>query len=236
MSHAEAPPAAPLGRLLLLGMFVAGFATFWLLGGPQWLSLDTLREHRDGLLAWTEQQRLLAVVLALAAYTLAVALSVPGAVVLSLATGLLFGRWLGTAIIVAAATLGATLVFLAARYLFADWARRRLPPRAQTLIAGFDRNAFNYLLFLRLVPVFPFWLVNLAPAFTQVQLRTYVVGTALGIIPGSFVFANLGRQLGRIKSLDELLSPGTLVALALLGLLALVPVLVNRTRTPATKP
>lgn len=235
MSHADVPPpAAPLRRLLLLAVFIGGFAAFWLLGGREWLSLDALRENRDALIGWTERNRGLAVLSAMAAYAAAVALSVPGAVVLSLATGLLFGRWLGTAIIVAAATLGATLVFLAARYLFADWARGRLPAKAQSLIAGFDRNAFHYLLFLRLVPVFPFWLVNLAPAFTRVRLRTYVAATALGIIPGSFVFANLGRQLGRIESLDELLSVGTLGALALLGLLALVPVLVNRTRSTPT--
>jgi uncharacterized membrane protein YdjX (TVP38/TMEM64 family) len=101
--------------------------------------------------------------------------------------------------------------------------------------AGFAAHAFNYLLFLRLVPVFPFFLVNLAPAIAGIPLRTYVLATAIGIIPGSFVFVNVGEALGRIESTRDLVSPGTLLALALLGALALVPVLWRKTRTPESE-
>jgi uncharacterized membrane protein YdjX (TVP38/TMEM64 family) len=120
-------------------------------------------------------------------------------------------------------------VFWLARYLFADWAEQRLRGNAmaQKIIDGFQTDAFNYLLFLRLVPVFPFWLVNLAPAFTHVSLRLYVVTTFLGIIPGSFVYANLGQSLGNIKQLDQLLSFETLLAFSLLGALSLTPVLLK---------
>jgi uncharacterized membrane protein YdjX (TVP38/TMEM64 family) len=168
---------------------------------------------------------------AAAVYTVATAFSVPGAVVLSLGVGFLFGRWVGTAVIVVAATLGATLVFLAARYLFQDAARQRLGTTGRRVIEGFQDNAFNYLLFLRLVPLFPFWLVNLVPALTGIRLRTYVAATAIGILPGTFVFANLGQSLGRIDSLGGLLSPGLLLAFGLLGLLSLVPVLLKRFRS-----
>ena len=154
----------------------------------------------------------------------ATAFSVPGALVLSLTMGFLFGRWLGTVLVVIAATIGATLVFLAARYLFADAARRRMGALGEKINAGFTENALNYLLFLRLVPLFPFFLVNLAPAFTTISVRTFVIGTLIGIIPGSFVFVNLGQTLGRIDSLSGLLSTETIAAFVLLGALALVPV------------
>jgi uncharacterized membrane protein YdjX (TVP38/TMEM64 family) len=144
--------------------------------------------------------------------------------VLSLTMGFVFGRWVGTVLAVLAATIGATIVFLAARYIFADAARKRLGALGEKINAGFTKNAFSYLLFLRLVPVFPFFLVNLAPAFTSIPLRTYVLGTFLGIIPGTFVFVNLGQTLGRIDSLQGLVSGETLGAFALLGLFALVPV------------
>ena len=101
---------------------------------------------------------------------------------------------------------------------------------AAKLISGFNDNALHYLLFLRLVPLFPFWLVNLAPAFTPIKLRTYVIGTAIGILPGCFVFANLGQSLGRIDSLNQLVSTETLLAFGLLGLFALLPVLMKKFR------
>jgi len=104
-------------------------------------------------------------------------------------------------------------------------------PAAAKILGGFERDAFNYLLFLRLVPVFPFWLVNLAPAFTAIPLRTYFVATAVGIVPGSFVFANLGQSLGRIESLEGLLSGEVIAALALLGALVLAPVVIKKWRT-----
>ncbi|HEX2091891.1 MAG TPA: VTT domain-containing protein [Longimicrobiaceae bacterium] len=223
---------APWPRILVLGLFAGGVAAFFALGGDEWLRFETLRAHRDELLAYTREHYGRALALAFAVYVATVALGVPGATVLSVAVGCLFGRWVGAALIVTAATLGATLVFLGARYLFADAARRRLGPRARRIVEGFGRDAVSYLLFLRLVPIFPFWLANLIPAFAPVSTRTYVVTTAVGILPGSFVFANLGESLGRIESADQVLSRPVLVALGLLGLLALTPVAVRKLRKP----
>jgi uncharacterized membrane protein YdjX (TVP38/TMEM64 family) len=227
----HAPPAA-WKRLLLLGVFAGGVVAFFALGGDEALRFETLREHRDELLAYTRAHYGRMLVISFAFYAATVAVSVPGATVLSLAAGFLFGRWVGTALIVSAATLGATAVFLAARYLFADAARRRLGERARRFMEGFRHDAVSYLLFLRLVPVFPFWLSNLVPAFTPVRTRTYVLTTAVGILPGSFVFANLGESLGRIDSPRQLLSPEVLLALALLGVLALLPVFIRKLRSP----
>ena len=224
------PVADRLIKALIVLVFAAGLGAFFALGGQRYLTLDMLQQHRDALLTYTQAHYWQAMLIALAAYTAATAFSFPGGALMSLAIGFLFGRWVGSGVIVIAATLGATLVFLAARYLFADAARKRLGGRLRELSEGFARDGFNYLLFLRLVPLFPFWLVNLAPAFTGIRLSTYVVATAVGIIPGTFVFANLGQSLGRIHSTAQLLSPETVIALALLGLLSLVPVLVKKFR------
>jgi uncharacterized membrane protein YdjX (TVP38/TMEM64 family) len=213
---------------LIFFIFAGGLIAFFALGGDQYLTLETVKSHRDDMLTYVQQHRLLMITGAIIVYTVSTALSIPGALILSLTVGFLFGRWIGTAIIVISATFGATLVFLAARYLFADAAQRRVGNVARKIITGFHANAFNYLLFLRLVPVFPFWLVNLVPAFTPIHLRTYFAATAIGIIPGSFVFANLGQSLGRIDSADQILSPQILMAFVLLGLFALIPVAVKK--------
>ncbi|MBP8295130.1 MAG: TVP38/TMEM64 family protein [Burkholderiales bacterium] len=218
-------------KVLILAAFVATIATFFALGGQRYLSLETIKANRDALLDFTRDHHMAMMGIAFLVYAVAVAGSLPGAVVLSLTCGFLFGRWWGSLVIVLAATLGATLVFLAARYLFADWARTRMGALGQKINAGFSENAFNYMLFLRLVPAFPFFLVNLAPAFTSIKVSTYVLATAIGIIPGTFVFANLGERLGTIDSLSGLVSKETLAAFALLGLLALVPIAIRKFRS-----
>lgn len=215
-------------KVLIALLFGSGLVAFFALDGQHYLNLETLQQNRGALLAYTHANYWTMLVIAVAVYVIATALSVPGGVLLSLTMGFLFGRWVGTGLILVSATIGATLVFLAARYLFANAARQRLGSKLRELSDGFTHDAFNYLLFLRLVPLFPFWLVNLAPAFTGIRLSTYIVATAIGIIPGAFVFANLGQSLGHIQSMAQLVSPETLGALALLGMLALVPVLAKK--------
>ncbi|MDD2738745.1 MAG: TVP38/TMEM64 family protein [Methylomonas lenta] len=205
---------------------------FFLFDGPHMLSLENIRENRDALLEFTGRHYLSMLLLCGIGYIVSTAFSLPGGTVLSLLLGFLFGRWVGTFLIVISATLGAVAVFWLARYLLADWAQKRLQQSAlsQKILNGFDEDAFNYLLFLRLVPLFPFWLVNLAPAFTSVSMRTYLITTFIGIAPGSFIFANLGQSLGSIDSLDQLFSWQTILALSLLGGLSLVPVLSKRSQ------
>ena len=229
------PPAAtPSGsraiKLSLVALFVGVVVAFFALGGHRYLSLDAIKANRDALLAFTQAHFAASLAIAFVVYVAATAFSLPGGLVLSLTVGFLFGRWIGTALVVVAATIGATLVFVAARYVFADAARRRLGAFGERINAGFTENAFSYLLFLRLVPLFPFFLVNLAPAFTSIPLATYALATFVGVIPGTFVFVNLGQTLGRIESLQGLVSAETLGAFALLGVFALVPVAIRKLR------
>ena len=218
-------------KALVAALFIGALIAFFVLRGHDYLDLDTIKRNRDALLSFADAHFASALVIAFAVYVAAVAFSVPGATVLSLTMGFIFGRWVGTALVVIAATVGATLLFLAARYLFADAARKRLGTLGEKINAGFTQNAFSYVLFLRLVPLFPFFLINLALAFTTIRLSTYVLATAIGIIPGTFVFVNLGQSLGRIESLQGLLSPEVIGGLGLLALFALVPPLVQKWRS-----
>ena len=220
-------PAWP--RIALAVLILGALAAFLAWGGR--LDLETLRTHRAVLLAFTRAHYAPMLLAATVVYGVATALSFPVGVVMTLAVGFLFGRWVGTAVVVLAATVGATGAFLSARYLFANAVRRRMGPRLQRLSRGFDQDAFNYILFLRLVPVFPFWLMNLVPAFTPVSARTFFFATLLGILPGTFVFVNMGESLAHIDSPRDLVGAQTLLALALLGAMSLVPILIRKLRT-----
>jgi uncharacterized membrane protein YdjX (TVP38/TMEM64 family) len=211
----------------LVAAFLAVIVGFFALGGQDYLNLATIKANRDALLGFADRNLAAALAVGFLVYAGATAFSLPGGLVLSLTMGFVFGRWVGTLLVIVAATVGATLVFLAARYVFADAARSRLGALGAKINAGFTENAFSYLLFLRLVPLFPFFLVNLAPAFTSIPVRTFVLATFIGIIPGSFVFVNLGQTLGHIDSLQGLVSRETLAAFALLGVFALLPVLLK---------
>ncbi len=217
-------------RLIIVAIFVGALVAFFALGGNEYLRLESVKRHRDELQTFVAMHYAPALLIAFLVYAAATAFSLPIAIVLSLTIGFLFGRWVGTSIVVAAATIGATLLFIAARYLFADAARKRLGTVGERINAGFTKNAFLYLLFLRLVPLFPFFLVNLAPAFTTIPVSTFVAATAVGIIPGTFVFVNLGQALGSIDSPTGLLSPELVGSLLLLAMLALVPVIVQKIR------
>jgi uncharacterized membrane protein YdjX (TVP38/TMEM64 family) len=231
----EAPGASRGSRWkkIVLGTVVLGAITAGLVWGGHF-DFVTLKAHRAELLAYTREHYTAMLLGVLVVYTVATAISFPMGIVMTFAVGFLFGRWVATAIVVLAASVGATLAFLSARYLFADAVKRRMGPRLQRLARGFERDAFNYILFVRLVPVFPFWLMNLVPAFTPVTARTFFVATLIGILPGTFVFANVGESLARIQSPRDLVGTQTLVALALLGASSLVPIVIKKLRTRKT--
>jgi len=214
---------------IALGLVGAFLAVRWS-GLGETLSLATLARHREALLGFVAAHWPVAAGAYVGAYVLAVAFSVPGAVFLTLAGGFLFGAVAGTLLTVIGATIGATAVFLLARTLFGADALARLGPRAAALAVALRRNAASYLLVLRLVPLFPFFLVNLVPAFVGVRPVVYVVTTFFGILPGTAVFSLAGAGLGDVLALGgefevrAVLTPeviGALVGLAVLALAAI---------------
>lgn len=224
------PPRFSWARLVPIGVLLAGLALFFLLGLDRYVSFKTLSEHFTGLKNWVAVRGAVALATFGLVYAVMVAFSVPGALVLTLGGAMLFG-WVATAaVVVVAATLGATAVFLAARFGLGEPLRARAGPTLKKMEAGFRANAFNYMLVLRLVPLFPFWLVNLAPAFLGVPATTFVVATAIGIAPGTVVFSIIGEGLGGVVaaggdiSSDRILTPTMIAALVALAGLALVPV------------
>ena len=231
------PPAKrQLLRILPLAVLAAGFALFFILGLERELSLESLRAHQADLLARVAAHGVAAALIFVVIYVAVVAFSVPAAAPLTLAGGFLFGVWEGGGLTVIAATIGATIVFLATRTALAGPIRARAGPRIRAMEDGFRKNAFNYLLALRLVPVFPFFLVNLAAGLLGMRLAPYVLATLIGIVPASFVYAGLGSGLGTIFENGGSPDPGIILRpallLPLLGLaaLSLLPVLWRRLR------
>jgi uncharacterized membrane protein YdjX (TVP38/TMEM64 family) len=229
-SSPSATSTALWRRLAPVAAIVAVIAAVLGFGLDRYLSFEQLRLHRGELMAYVATMPVKALVLFVLIYATATALSLPGGVVLTLTGGFLFGIWIGTAAVVVGATLGATGIFLVARSTFGELLREKAGPWLARMEAGFRENALSYLLTLRLIPGFPFFVVNLVPAFLGVPLRTYVVATFFGIIPGTFVFASIGAGLGSIFdameefSLRNALTPQVITAMTGLAVLSLIPV------------
>lgn len=220
-----------MGKIAITATIICAVGAFFYFDLGRFLSLAALKDNRDDLLAFAEANYAGAVVLFILAYVVVTGLSLPGAVILTLAGGFLFGSALGTLFVNLGATIGATLAFLAARYMLRDWVELKFGKWLEPLQQGFARNAFSYLMTLRLIPLFPFFVVNLVSGLTRMNVGSYVAATAIGIIPGSFVYAYAGRQLGTINSLKEIASPNVITAFVLLGLLALMPIVYRKFTT-----
>ena len=186
------------------------------------LSLDTLKMHQQTLLDRVEQAPLQSALIYFAVYVLLSALSIPGAALLTLLGGALFSLWEATLLVSFASTLGATLAMLVSRYLLRDWVQRRFDAQMSTIDAGMDRDGARYLFALRLMPLFPFFLVNLLMGLTRIQVRHYWWVSQLAMLPATVIYLNAGRELGKLTTLRDILSPGLLFAFTLLGLLPLV--------------
>ena len=228
ISETAMPAGSSAGKIVIAAVIAMAIGAFFYFDLGQFLSLTALKAHRDTLLSFTEANYISSAGLFILAYIVVTGLSLPGAVILTLAGGFLFGSLFGMLFVNLGATTGATLAFLTARYLLRDWVEQKFGKWLGPVQQGFANNAFSYLMTLRLIPLFPFFVVNLVAGLTRMNIGTYVAATALGIIPGSFVYAYAGRQLGTINSLKEIASPNVIGAFVLLGLLALVPTVYNK--------
>lgn len=239
-------------RYLPLIVLAMVFASFFIFGLDDYLTFKALSDNRDKLLYFVENHYLAALSLYFLLYTILVAASVPGGLLLTVSGGFLFGWLAGGIVTVFAATVGATLLFLIAETSLGVALHKKAGPWLTRLEEGFKDNAMSYLLFLRLVPAFPFWLVNIAPAFLGVPIRTYVVGTFFGIIPGTMVFASLGTGLDSIIveqqdtfsscqasgktdctmtfDVGSLVTKEIILSFVALGVISLIPILIKRLR------
>ncbi|GJM03226.1 MAG: TVP38/TMEM64 family protein [Rhodomicrobium sp.] len=241
-------------RFLPVAILIAVMATVFGTGLHEYLSLKQLALHLEELRSFIESNHFAAIGIYILLYIAIAALSIPGGLIVTVAGGLLFGWFIGTLATVIGATIGATLLFLIARSSLGEPLRERAGPWLSQFQQGFEQDAFNYLLFLRLVPAFPFWLVNLAPAFLGVKLWTYITTTFIGIIPGTLAFAYTGYGLESVirsqkqayencitekgseagcsftLEASSLVTKEIIIAFILLSVMALLPVLIKRLR------
>jgi uncharacterized membrane protein YdjX (TVP38/TMEM64 family) len=246
----EHDPSFSFRRWLPLAVIVCLMILVYATGLHKQLTLQNIAENRENLRNFIEHHWVKAVLIYAAIYALAVAVSFPAAGLLTVAGGLLFGWVTGAITTIFAATVGATVIFLAAKTSLEKVLIRKSGPLLTKVRDGFAENAFSYLLFLRFVPLFPFWLVNLASALARIPLKSFVSATFLGIIPITLVFSFLGSSLDAViedhraayqacmaqgatnctfdLAISHIVTPRMLVALASLGLVALIPVIVKK--------
>jgi uncharacterized membrane protein YdjX (TVP38/TMEM64 family) len=230
MAVQNAGPGFSLKRLVPLLVLAAGVVLFYGFGLDDYVTFDALREHRETMLALVAEHRLLAPLIFMVIYVAAIAFSLPGGAIMTIAGGFLFGTVAAASMVVVSATLGATILFMVAKTAVGDALRAKAGPWIGKMAQGFQDNALSYLLFLRLIPAFPFFVVNLVPAFLGVPLSTYVIGTFFGIIPGTLAFAFFGASVGELLDSSEafsvslILTPQLWAAFIALAVIALLPI------------
>jgi uncharacterized membrane protein YdjX (TVP38/TMEM64 family) len=221
-------------RYLLIALYLALVILFFAFDLHHLISFQTLKIYRADLVRFVEDHAVYAVLIYMIIYATLIALSVPGGAVMTITGGFLFGALWGTLYTVTAATIGATGVFFLVQTTLGDSLRKKAGPWVEKMAKGFQEDAFSYLLVLRLIPLFPFFIVNLVPGLLDVKPRTYILATAIGIIPGSYVFSTFGTGIGRIFdggetfTTGDILSTEMIIALIGLAVLSLLPVLYKR--------
>lgn len=208
-------------KTILVVWLVAALALFFGMGFDQYLTLDALKENRGELAAMLERHPWQFTSSAFVLYVAVTALSLPGATLMTLLVGALFGLFYGTLLVSFASTTGATIAFLVSRYALHDFVRQRFGDRMKVIDEGMAKEGALYLFMLRLAPVFPFFLINLAMGLTQIRTRTFYWVSQLGMLAGTLMYVNAGTQLARIERLSDIVSPAVLLSLALLGVFPL---------------
>lgn len=209
-------------KLFLILAILAIMAVFIGFDGHKLLTLENLRANQSALAQWIDTNLLLAVAGFVGIYVLVTALSLPGAVIMTLAGGAFFGNLYGLLAVSVASTMGASLAFLVARFLLRDTLRKRYRETVAKMDRGVEKDGAFYLATLRLVPVFPFFLINLAMGLSAMKLRTYALVSWVAMLPGTFIYVNAGTQLGQIQSTGDIVSVDLLLSFALLGIFPLI--------------
>lgn len=209
-------------KLLLGGIIVTLIILYFVLGLDQYVNFEELKARQAELQTFTSQNLASALAIYFVVYVLTAALSLPGAAILTLAGGAFFGFATGLVVVSFASSLGATLAFFLSRYLFRDAIQNRFGNRLEAINEGIRREGGFYLFSLRLVPLFPFFIVNLLVALTPIGIWRFYWISQMGMLPGTMVYVNAGTQLGKLESLSGILSPGIILSFVLVGILPLV--------------
>lgn len=209
-------------RAILAALVVTAIVLFFGMDLDQYLTLSELKENQGKFAAMLEQHPWRTTLIAFALYVIAVALSLPGATIMGLAMGAMFGFWYGTLLVSFGSTIGATLAFLTSRYVLRDYVEQRFGAALKRINEGMVKDGALYLFMLRLMPIFPFFLINLLMGLTQIRTRTYYWVSQLGMLAGTMVYVNAGTQLAHIDSLSGIVSPEVLLSFALLGVFPLI--------------
>lgn len=217
-----------LKKIILLGVFISAIIGVWASGLLDFFTLESIKENRADLTQFVTDNFFVSMIAFIGIYITAVILSLPIASLMTLLGGFLFGTLIGGSLVVISATIGATCLFLLARTTFGEPLRQKAGPFYQKVATEMESNAFQYMLFVRLAPVMPFFIANILPSLFNVRIRDFIITTFFGIIPGTFVYAYLGRNLGTIETLNDLVSPGVIIGLFGLGFLSLIPVILKK--------
>lgn len=209
-------------RIALVALLLAAFAAAWILDLGQYLTLESIRAQQDAIKNYQVAHPAIVIGGFFIAYVAVAALSLPGAAVMTLLGGALFGFWQGLIAVSFASTIGATLAFLLARFLLKDWIQGRYQKQLSTLNEGFGKEGAFYLFALRLIPVFPFFLVNILTGVMPIKTRHFYGASQLGMLPGTAVYVYAGTELGKIQSLSDIASPSLVAAFVVLGLFPLI--------------
>jgi uncharacterized membrane protein YdjX (TVP38/TMEM64 family) len=210
-----------LKKILVISVIIGFIAVFKIFGLQDYLTLSYIKESREKFELMYSAQRFSVIAAYMVIYILVTSLSLPGAVIMTLAGGALFGLWTGTIVVSFASAVGATLACFVSRFILRDWVQRKLAEKLKTVNAGIEREGALYLFTLRLIPVFPFWLINLIMGLTKMPLRTFYWVSQVGMLPGTIVYVNAGKELGKIGSTSGILSPALILSLVILGLFPL---------------
>lgn len=209
-------------KILMIGAILLGILVFRYFDLSQYLTLSYIKESQQDFQALYLANRGLVIAAYFGIYVAVTALSLPGAAVLTLAAGGLFGLTVGTVIVSFASSIGATLACLVSRFLLRDWVQNRFGDKLSAINAGIDREGAFYLFSLRLVPVFPFFIINLLLGLTRIRLFTFYWVSQLGMLAGTLVYVNAGKELAKIDSLAGIISPGVLASFVVLGLFPII--------------
>jgi uncharacterized membrane protein YdjX (TVP38/TMEM64 family) len=209
-------------RILLLLVIAGAIAAFFYFNGQRYLTLEMLKSQQAGIAAFRDDHAILAIAVYGLIYIAVTGLSLPGAAILTLAGGAIFGLFWGTVIVSFASSIGATLAFLAARFLFKDSIQAKFGDRLQAINEGIARDGAFYLFTLRLVPLFPFFVINLLMGLTALKTSTFYWVSQVGMLAGTLVYVNAGTQLGKLDSLSGILSPIVVGSFVLLGVFPLL--------------